>query len=242
MNCRMGRRHGLRGRNRIVKRRPRGVVPACRHGLRVGAVLGAAILALSACASAPQSSTGDPSANAGRRGVSGATGVSGASGIAAASEASIRFVHGMLAHHAQALEMAALVPSRSTNETIRLLAERIDVSQRDEIALMTRWLERRGAPVPGPDGAHAQHGDMPGMLTPADMQRLAGASGTAFDRLFLELMIRHHEGALVMVAQLFEAGRGDDPELFQIANHIDADQRAEIDRMRRLLNSLGGAP
>ena len=171
------------------------------------------------------------------------------------TEADVRFVRGMIAHHAQALVMTALLPARTTREDMRLLAERITVSQRDEIALMRRWLERRGEAPPAAD-AHAAHGahgaggaggaahmeggtPMPGMLTPAQLDSLAAASGTDFDRRFLEGMIRHHEGALTMVADLLATpGAGQEPELFSLASDIDADQRAEIRRMRALLDAL----
>src|SRR5690606_19376874 len=117
------------------------------------------------------------------------------SGIAHTAD-DVRFMQDMLRHHQQALEMTALVPSRTERADIRLLAERIGVSQSDEIKLMREWLEARGAEVPAAAGAHAHHAgaSMPGMLTPAEMQQLADARGPAFDRLFLELMIKHHDG------------------------------------------------
>jgi uncharacterized protein (DUF305 family) len=151
--------------------------------------------------------------------------------------ADVRFMQGMIGHHAQALEMAALLPSRSTREDMRLLARRIEVSQADEIAMMRRWLETRGLNVPGPHAHHAQGATlMPGMLTPEEMNRLAEAKGAAFDRLFLELMIKHHEGALVMVNDLSSsAGAGQESEIFAFASDVDADQRMEIDRMRGML-------
>ena len=154
------------------------------------------------------------------------------------------FMQHMLAHHAQALEMTRLAPLRSRRADIRLLAERIDVSQRDEITLMRRLLRERGVEPPAADstGAHAGHGaagaahtSMPGMLSDDEMARLTAASGPAFDRLFLEYMIRHHEGALKMVADyLATPGAAGDAEVFQFASDIDADQRAEIRRMRSL--------
>ncbi|HEX6372003.1 MAG TPA: DUF305 domain-containing protein [Longimicrobium sp.] len=155
-------------------------------------------------------------------------------------EADVRFVTGMIAHHAQALEMVALVPDRATRDDVRMMAERIEVSQRDEIALMQRWLQARGEAVPAADGGHSHHGaghaPMAGMLTPEEMQSLAAASGAEFDRRFLELMIRHHEGALAMVAELFGTrGGGQESEVFHIASEVDADQRMEIDRMRTML-------
>jgi uncharacterized protein (DUF305 family) len=158
----------------------------------------------------------------------------------------------MIAHHAQALAMTSLVRSRTTRDDMRLLAERIDVSQQSEISMMQRWLGERGEDVPnvGAGGSHhemaghdmsmpamaASGSLMPGMLTPAQMDALARASGPEFDRLFLQGMIRHHEGALVMVADLFATqGAGQESEIFRFASDVDADQRAEIGRMRALL-------
>jgi len=158
------------------------------------------------------------------------------------AEADAEFMRDMIPHHAQALAMAALVDERTEDERIRLMAERIAVSQRDEIAMMSRWLEARGEPVPDPahhahaDAAHAQ---MMGMLTQAQMERLAAARGEAFERLFLESMIQHHQGALMMVDRLRRTEQGGlEPEMFQIISHIDADQRAEIARMQAMLNTI----
>jgi uncharacterized protein (DUF305 family) len=153
--------------------------------------------------------------------------------------ADVRFMQGMIAHHGQAVTMAALVPGHSRRADMRLLAERIDVSQKDEIAMMRRWLTKRGAEVPDPS-AHQHHagGDalMPGMLTEAELAQLGQASGAEFDRLFLTFMIRHHEGALTMVAGLFASrGAAQEPEIFSFASEVDADQRAEIARMRAML-------
>lgn len=155
----------------------------------------------------------------------------------------VAFVRGMIAHHAQALEMTRLAPERAAGDELRVLARRIDASQTDEIALMTRWLEARGEAAAAPHGhAHGAAADtarMPGMLSPAELARLAAAQGPAFDRLFLELMIRHHEGALVMVERLLATpGGGEDPEVFQLLSGVDADQRAEIARMTKLLKSI----
>lgn len=159
------------------------------------------------------------------------------------TEADVAFMQGMIAHHAQALVMTNLVPESTDNETIHLLARRIDISQEDEIILMERWLESRGEEVPDPEMvAHhaAGHGAlMPGMLTGAQLAELEAARGNAFDRLFLQYMIQHHVGALDMVRELFasEAG-GHETEIWQFASHVDADQRVEIDRMSRLLESM----
>jgi uncharacterized protein (DUF305 family) len=157
------------------------------------------------------------------------------------SPADVAFMQGMIAHHAQAVDMVALINSRTTREDLRLLGLRIEVSQSDEIRMMQRWLEARRQPAAAP---HAHHGDgamlMPGMLTPDDMARLAEAKGPAFDRLFLEGMIRHHEGALIMVKQLFATpGAAQESEVFAFASDVDSDQRMEIDRMRAMLARLG---
>jgi uncharacterized protein (DUF305 family) len=151
--------------------------------------------------------------------------------------ADVRFMQGMIGHHAQALEMAALLPERTRRDDMRLLATRIDVSQADEIQMMRRWLEVRGQQVPGPHAHHAPGAPlMPGMLTTEEMSRLADARGDAFDRLFLELMIKHHEGALTMVKELYSsAGAGQESEMYAFAADVDADQRMEIDRMRGML-------
>lgn len=181
---------------------------------------------------------------------------------ATASPADIAFIQGMIHHHAQAVEMSALIPTRTQRQALHLLGERITVSQRDEIAMMQQWLRDHGAPVGAvgvvadsagrtgaahaPAAQHAGHGApaasdslMPGMLSPGEMQALAAASGPAFDRLFLEGMIKHHQGALTMVrALLAQPGAARQPQLYEFASDIDADQRAEIARMRALLASL----
>jgi uncharacterized protein (DUF305 family) len=152
--------------------------------------------------------------------------------------ADIKFMQGMIGHHAQAVAMVALVPSRTASEDMKKLALRIDLSQQDEIKMMQRWLEVRGQPIPA--GMHT-HGAtlMPGMLTDEEMQRLADAKGAEFDRLFLEGMIKHHGGAISMVNALFSsAGAGQEPEIFAFASDVDADQRMEIDRMGAMLNAI----
>jgi uncharacterized protein (DUF305 family) len=151
--------------------------------------------------------------------------------------ADVRFMHGMIAHHAQALEMTALRPERSVSEDLRLLSLRIELSQIDEIKMMQEWLKARGEALPD---AHAQHGGhatlMPGMLTPEEMAALSRAKGQEFDRLFLELMIKHHQGALQMVDELFATpGAGQESEVFAFASDVVDDQRIEIDRMAAML-------
>jgi uncharacterized protein (DUF305 family) len=154
--------------------------------------------------------------------------------------ADVRFMQGMIGHHAQALEMTALLPSRTNRDNMRMLALRIEVSQADEIRMMQGWLEVRGQEVPS---GHAHHAPgaalMPGMLTPEEMDRLALANGAEFERLFLELMIRHHDGAVTMVKELFSSpAAGQDSEIFAFASDVDADQRMEIERMGALLTEL----
>jgi len=164
---------------------------------------------------------------------------------ASGTAADFQFVRGMVEHHAQALAMTALVPERASSSEIRLLAERLDVSQRDEIAQLRDWLTRRGEPAPsdatrdhGPDHSH---GSMPGMRTPEQLARLKAAREAEFDRLFLEHMIAHHEGALVMIRELFAApGAGQNPEIFRFASEIETDQRIEITRMQQMLAAIPG--
>jgi uncharacterized protein (DUF305 family) len=158
--------------------------------------------------------------------------------------ADIRFMQGMIGHHAQALEMCTLLASRTSRDDMRLLARRIEISQADEIKMMQEWLKARGAEVPA-EHAHHAHGPasaqilMPGMLTADEMRRLASATGAAFDRLFLEFMIKHHAGALAMVNDLFsQPGAGQESEIFAFASDVDADQRMEIDRMGAMLKEL----
>jgi len=155
------------------------------------------------------------------------------------TEADVKFMQGMIGHHAQALTMAAMVPSRSSNASLRLLAERIDVSQRDEIATMRRWLRARGESVPDSSAHQHQHEQMPGMLTEAELEQLGAAQGAEFDRQFLTFMIRHHEGAITMVARLSSsAGALQEPEIAGFATDVNADQQAEIRRMRVLLEKI----
>jgi uncharacterized protein (DUF305 family) len=152
-------------------------------------------------------------------------------------------MQGMIGHHAQALTLSALVPSRTERQDFRLMAERITLSQVSEIDQMKRWLEARGETVPA-DSAHVHaamgHGElMPGMLTQAEFDQVAKLSGTEFERMFLQLMIKHHEGALQMVKDLYATpGSGQEAEIFMLASDVDADQTAEIRRMRTLLGAI----
>lgn len=163
------------------------------------------------------------------------------------SKKDIEFMQGMIMHHEQAVEMTALIEVRTTNKKLRLLGERISHSQAEEIGFMKRWLDARGESslmqMPDMEGMdpsrHKQHAYlfMPGMLSPKQMEALKNAKGAKFDRLFLTGMVQHHEGALVMVKELFDtAGAGQDAELFGFATDVDSGQRAEIEIMQKMLS------
>ena len=157
-----------------------------------------------------------------------------------ATAADVEFMQGMIGHHAQALEMTALLYERTERQSMRLLAQRIDVSQADEIGMMQGWLEARDESVPQGD-EHHQHAGMlmPGMLTPEQMAELGAERGSEFDRLFLEQMIMHHQGAVIMVEQLFASpGAGQESVIFGFASDVVADQSMEITRMRRMRGTL----
>ena len=159
----------------------------------------------------------------------------------------VEFMQGMIMHHAQAVEMTALIEARTENKDLRLLGARISHSQAEEIKFMRRWLEARGEPVSLPmpkmsgmdmSGMNMSSHPMlmPGMLTPEQMEALKRAKGAEFDRLFLTGMIQHHGGALVMVKDLFDtAGAGQDAELFNFTTDVDSGQRAEIRIMQTML-------
>jgi uncharacterized protein (DUF305 family) len=225
---------------------------------RVGAVLAVILipilaLALGACrstaqASAPQAVPG-PAAptpqiiQPGRPGESSRVIAAETSARSAAlphTAADAKFMQGMIPHHSQALEMAALVFTNSTSEAMKMLAKRIEASQLDEIGMMKGWLTARREALPDDHAHHAgDHALMPGMLTQAEMRQLASAKGVEFDRLFLVGMIKHHQGALTMVRELFASpGAGQDAEIFAFASDVDADQSMEIDRMAAMLAML----
>lgn len=173
--------------------------------------------------------------------------------------ADVRFMSGMIGHHTQAVLMATWAPTHGASASLRTLAGRIDVAQRDEIAFAQRWLRERRQAVPAADPATAirdaaqhampgmdhsmpgmNHGAMmPGMLTAAQLKQLDAAAGVEFDRLFLTFMIRHHQGAITMVDELFAApGAGQDDNVFKFASDVQADQNTEIDRMTSMLGAL----
>lgn len=186
------------------------------------------------------------------------------------SPGDVAYMQHMIVHHKQATEMTALVEARTTNPDIRRIARRIQASQADEMKFMTDWLTSRGEPLAmpgmGKDGAmnhsgmnhagmdHAAMGRtmpsagkgmvvMEGMATPAQMAALAAAEGTAFDRMFLQLMIAHHRGAVDMTENLLNwYGTASDPEMNQFTSDVVSDQRAEITRMNKRLATLSQDP
>lgn len=158
--------------------------------------------------------------------------------------ADVAFMTGMIRHHAQAVLMAGWAPTHGASPSVRALAERLVVGQRDEIATMERWLRAAGEPVPDADATHVMHGmshapTMPGMLTTEQLQTLDRARGAEFDRLFLTYMIRHHEGAVVMVNELLASpGAAQDEDVFKFASAVNVDQMTEIERMTQMLAAL----
>ncbi|MGJ3233268.1 MAG: DUF305 domain-containing protein [Oceanicaulis sp.] len=188
------------------------------------------------------------------------------------SEADVRFMQGMILHHFQAVEMAELVEGRTGTGAVVEAADRINATQADEIAFMRRWLLERGEDAPDPmnetdardeggheamhDGDHhggrhggghgahhAAHMTMAGMATPEQMAALADAEGRAFDEMFFELMIAHHEGAVEMVDDLLsERGSAYDPVLFDFVNDVRGEQLAEIRRMDTALADIAADP
>jgi len=164
--------------------------------------------------------------------------------------ADVSFMQGMVMHHGQAVQMTALLKTRSQNPEVQELGRKISISQTDEMKYMKRWLEDRDKPISagmgdmgGMDMSHMDHSHMqmdmpmmPGMLTPAQMKALTAATGPEFDHLFLTGMIQHHTGALTMVTDLFATpGAGQDPQLFDFATDVDNTQTAEIRIMQSIL-------
>lgn len=151
------------------------------------------------------------------------------------NDADIAFASEMIPHHQQAVEMAALAETRAQSAEVKDLAARIKGAQDPEIRQMTAMLESWGEEAPSADGGHGGHGSMPGMMTDDEMSGLMGAQGAQFDRMFLEMMIRHHEGAIEMART--EIADGADPEAKKLAETIARVQQQEIDEMKGLLAS-----
>jgi uncharacterized protein (DUF305 family) len=163
------------------------------------------------------------------------------------SQADIDFMSGMIPHHAQAVLIAGWAASHGARDDVRKLCERQVVAQRDEIEFMRNWLRDRGEPVPAANATHhrmkmngVEHDMlMPGMLTPEQLAELDKARGSDWDRLFLRAMIRHHEGAIKMVDDLFGSyGAMQDDDVYKFASDIYADQSTEIERMQKMLDGI----
>ncbi|MEU9093568.1 DUF305 domain-containing protein [Streptomyces sp. NPDC087901] len=150
-------------------------------------------------------------------------------GVDTPNSADVRYVQLMIQHHAQALELTALVPTRSRSATVKRLAERITAAQQPEIGAMEGWLSRNG--MSGQSGKH-DHGAMPGMATAGQLEELRAAKGTAFDQLFLKLMITHHQGAVTMATDVLS--EGNNVQVEEMAGDVVAQQTTEINRMRAL--------
>lgn len=160
------------------------------------------------------------------------------------TRADVDFMAGMIHHHAQALVMSRMAPSHGASPPLQIMARRIINAQNDEIDLMQAWLRDRGERVPEPRSAmhadhNAGHAMMPGMLTDEQMAALDAARGEEFDRLFLQFMIQHHQGAVTMVNELVAIpGAAREEAVFKLASDIGADQTSEITRMQTMLRDL----
>ncbi|WP_280486475.1 DUF305 domain-containing protein [Nocardia farcinica] len=194
-----------------------------------------AVLATAALLAGCGDDSGDHDTHATTASSTTAGATTGATGAAAHNDADVAFAQEMIPHHRQAVEMAALVPERSTDPRVRDLAARIQQAQDPEIATMTGWLQSWGAPVDSGGHAGMGHGDMsmPGMMTDEQMAQLQAARGAEFDRMWLTMMIAHHEGAVQMSRT--ELAQGADPAAKALAQQIIDGQQAEIDQMRGLL-------
>ncbi|MEW2352820.1 DUF305 domain-containing protein [Spirillospora sp. NPDC029432] len=200
---------------------------------------------LAGCSGEPEGKAA-PSATVlqpGRPGEPNKTAVKGPATPAPPTEAEIRFVEMMIPHHQQALEMSVLAPGQAKSAQVKSLAERIKAGQGAEIGAMRAWLGRNGRASTSGHGGHGAHGKpsagagdhagMPGMATPEQMARLKAARGAEFDRLFLTLMITHHQGALTMAEGALD--KGTDVVVQELARDVQSGQQAEINRMRALL-------
>ena len=207
---------------------------------RLGAIVVAVGVAAQGLAQVPIIQPGAPGEPGRRVSVEEATNLAGIQ----FSAADVKFMQGMITHHAQALEMTVLVDERTTREPMRLLSQRIALSQADEIAMMQDWLRDRDLEVPDLAAHHDHDAElMPGMAMPEQMEALAYAVGPEFDSLFLELMIEHHRGALTMVDGLLDQrGAAQDSVLYEFTADITADQSAEIERMDAMLAGLSPDP
>jgi uncharacterized protein (DUF305 family) len=207
-------------------------------------VLVAATLGAAACASTTRASSASGATIISPTGKSPAAIAAADSGRPPFTKADVDFVSGMIGHHAQAVLMAGWAPSHGASASLQGLCERIVVAQRDEIRFMQRWLRDRKLPVPDGDTSHMMMTGMdmklmPGMLTPEELQALDKARGPDWDRLFLQDMIKHHNGAIEMVETLFASqGAVQDEDVFKFASDVHVDQITEVNRMTLMLEAI----
>ena len=203
---------------------------------RMWAVALPAVIAIAGCSTAAQQPATTPT-----------SGASAMSSRPPRSEADVHFMSGMIPHHAQAVLIAGWAASHGARADVRILSERIVVGQRDEIGLMQYWLRERGEVVPAANATHLkmkmsgmEHDMlMPGMLNDEQLAQLDKARGSEFDRLFLQAMIGHHEGAITMVDELFKSkNAAQDDVVYRFASDVYADQTTEIDRMQKILATI----
>ncbi|MEU0469209.1 MULTISPECIES: DUF305 domain-containing protein [unclassified Amycolatopsis] len=203
------------------------------RGFVVGTLLAAAVLA-SACAAEPEA---PPVVVPGAPGEPARTLPADEAGSAVPAnrhnDADVSYAQRMIMHHQQAIRMGELAPARAAREDVKGLAARITATQAPEITSMTAWLRQRGLEVPGEHaGHHGSHGPMPGMATEEQLAALAAASGPEFDRMFLQLMTAHHEGAITMATEVLSAGS--DVFVEEMATDVIASQSDEVTRMRSM--------
>lgn len=206
------------------------------------------VVALTACATNPRGAQDTSTQSAARRSDSSFIARARADSIVRPyTAADVNFMSRMIGHHAQAILVSRWAPTHGASASVRRLAARIINAQQDEIATMQQWLRDRLQPVP--DGQSTgmkmtMHGiehvmTMPGMITDAQLEQLDAARGPEFDRLFLTLMIRHHQGAVAMVKDLFESsGAAQDETVFRLASDVNVDQITEVERMQKMLAAL----
>jgi uncharacterized protein (DUF305 family) len=197
-----------------------------------------ALLALSACGGDDMSSGSGMDHGA-------ATAPSASAGAAAFNDADVMFAQMMIPHHREAVEMAEMAETRASDAEVKSLAGKIEAAQQPEIDTMTGWLSAWGKPAPMPSMSgmsmpeatpSMNHGAMPGAMSPADMDKLEAAKGTAFDKQFLTMMITHHEGAITMAQD--EVKNGSNTDAKALAQKIITDQQAEIATMKTILDRL----
>ncbi|MFD4255795.1 DUF305 domain-containing protein [Amycolatopsis thermoflava] len=206
------------------------------RGFVVGTLLAAAVLA-SACSAEPEA---PPVVVPGAPGEPARTLPADEASLAVPAnrhnDADVSYAQRMIMHHQQAIRMGELAPARAAREDVKGLAARITATQAPEITSMTAWLRQRGLEVPGEHaghhGSHAEHGPMPGMATEEQLAALAAATGPEFDRMFLQLMTAHHEGAITMATEVL--GAGSDVFVEEMATDVIASQSDEVTRMRSM--------